>query len=321
MSENLPYLREAMIPLDEVQRLMEGSFEQMAALLDGAVEKSRTLFVAEGSDEDVARVATFPGRVIVGTSGGHYFEAVFVEKDGDIVIESAEPYEVRVVDQGNAAEYVREYTMSTVDALLSEDASVAKERLLALASLQEEHTEQAEVDYSDEVVEHLSAARPWRHVYSDQNKDIRRQVVDQLEAIGKAQLEAKYKPLYETDDIPEENFEDYRELVNTDLRAISSRFEKVQHAVEAAYIPFAESINVDDLTEEEDEVIGHFKFFAEDLIEDLQELRQLVAEAAQNEHCVMCLGHIYDSLTESLADYEIAGAFVERMVQAFDEAS
>jgi len=310
-----------MIPLDEVQKLMDGSYERLTALIDVAVQEHRDLFLSEDRGEDVARVATFSDKVVVGTSAGDYFEAKFQEGEEGITFESPTSLDVPVVDQGNAAQYVREFTLSTVDALLSEDKDAARGRLLALASLREEKQEQTERDYAEDVAAHLGEARPWRHVMHEQSDDIRRQVVDQLESIREGQLEPKYKPLYETDDIPEETFEDYRELVNTDLQIVAERLEKAQHDAEVVYLPFSESIANAEVTEEEDEVLSHFCFFAEDFIKDLQTVRELVAEAVQNEQCVMCLGQIYDALTESLVDYEVAGAFVGRMTRAFDEAA
>lgn len=321
MTENLPFLREEMIPMDEVHKLMEGSFEHIAALVSEAVKTNKDLFLPEGSDGDVSCLATFPDKVVVGTSEGRYFEAVFKEKDGELIFESPQALDVPVVNQSNAAEYVRDFTLSAVDALLSEDVDAARGKILALASLQEDRHVQSERDYADDVVSHLGEARPWRHIMQDQSEEIRRQVVDQIESIRESQPEPKYRPMYETDEIPEENFEDYRELVNKDLSAVGERIERVQHDAETSFLPFFESISGVEMSEDEDEVLGHFCFFSEDLINDLQAIRQLVAEAVQNEQCVMCLGQIYDALAESLVDYEIAGAFVERMVRAFDEAA
>jgi hypothetical protein len=158
-------------------------------------------------------------------------------------------------------------------------------------------------------------------VFAEQSDEIRRQIVDVLESINENSLESKYQPLYETDEIPEEKFEDYRDMAESDLKLAADRLEQVHHSAEAVYLPFIESVGNAELEEDETEVLSHFCFFAEDLISDLQEVRGIVSDALVNEQCVMCLGHIYDSIAESLTSYEMATSFVERMVSVFDVTS
>ena len=308
-----------MVPVRIVRQLMEGSHEWLAGRIDDAVQANRQLF-AESDSEEVARLATFDGKVIVGTEGGRYYSAVFEDKDGEIVFGEATPIDVPTVDVNNAAKAVRECTLSVVDALLSEDVSVAKDRILELASLHEQEQVAMARDYVAEVEAALAGERSWRKIFREQSEEIHRQVVDKLESIKESQLEAKYKPMYETDDIPEERFEDYRDLVNSDLSVLQDSLEQVHQRAEAAFFPFVESIADVELSEEETEVLGQFCAFSEDLIEDIHEIRGLLATSAQNEECVMCLGKIYDSIAEAMSSYEIATAFVERMVGAFDGA-
>jgi hypothetical protein len=319
LSENISLIREKMLPLDEAQRLIEGSFEQLAVRLDEAVQENRSLFVGE-SNSEVTRLATFPGRVVVAVSDGRYFEAKYSDKDGSLVIENAKAMDVPVIDSSNAADFVRSYTLSAVDAILSEDTGAALTKILALSGLQEDQQTQAERDYIEEVSALLQRHGVWRTMFAEQPDDLRRQVVDKLEAIREAQLDSKYKPLYETDDIPEEKFEDYRDLVVGDLHIIAERLETAQHNAEKAYLPFVEAMSEAELEEEEAATLGEFSAFAEDYIGDLQEMRELIVDALKNEQCVSCLGHIYDQFTEALNDLEVASAFVERMSNAFDEA-
>lgn len=319
MSENLSFLKEKMVPLEAVQKLIEGSYEQLTAQLDLVVAENRKLFVGESSDE-VARLATFDSRAVVGTSSGKYFEVKFESKDGEIHLGEPLALEVPVISKKNADRYMREYTLSAVDAILAGSLDEACDHLSAVTTIQESRQEEPSRDFAHEL-EHISDdSRAWRRIYGEQADDIRRQVVDQLESISGNQLEAKYRPMYETDEIPEEKFEDYREMVNGDLSSVAERLEQVQHGIEAKYLPFSESLARAEHPNEEREVLGHFCEFAEDLIDELQGVRGLVAEAVQDEECVMCLGQVYDSIAEALVDYEIAGAFVERMVGDTDEA-
>lgn len=318
MRHNPFSIEDKIVPVEAIKKMVEGSYEQLTSRLDEAVEENRSLFT-EGV-EDVARLATFRNKVIVGTADGSYFEAKFESKDGEIVFGEPSQLDVPVVSSSNAAKSVRDYSLSIVDSLMSEGVSESAGSIMQLASLQEQKQVELARDYTGEVMAALAEGRPWRQVFSEQSGEIRRQIVDVLESINDNALEAKYKPLYETDEIPEEQFENYRGNAEADLGLASDRLEQVHHVAEAAYLPFIESVGDAELDEAEAEALSHFCFFAEDLIQDLQEVRGIVSDALVNEQCVMCLGHIYDSIAESLASYEMAAIFVERMVGAFDGA-
>ena len=318
MPHNPFSIEDKIVPAEAIRAMVEGSYEQLTYRLDEAVEENRSLFT-EGN-EDVARVATFRDKIIVGTSEGSYFEAKFESKDGNIVFLGLSQLDVPVVSSTNAAKSLRDYSLGIVDALMSEGISGSVDRILQLASLQEQSQVELARDYTGEVMAALSEGRPWRQVFAEQADEIRRQIVDVLGSIHENSFEAKYKPLYETDEIPEEKFESYRSSAEEDLGLVLDRLEQVHHAAELVYFPFIESVGDANLDEEEAETLSHFCFFAEDLIEDLQEVRGIVSDALVNEQCVMCLGHIYDSIAESLVSYEMAASFIERMVGAFDVA-
>lgn len=304
--------------MDAIRTLIEGSHEHLGVALDEALQKSRSVFSKDGT---ISRMATFGDRMIVGTSAGEYFNVKFENKDGEVILLSPEKIDVPVVTSSNAAKSVKEFSLSAVDALMSENSQAAVGRLLALVDLQEQQQVVEARDYPAEAMAAVVSGRPWREAFTSQAKEITRQVVDKLESIRGAALDAKYKPMYESDEIPEEKFEDYRELALADLGVLADRLRIVHEAVEAAYLPFRDSLSKDELDESEEEVLSHFCFFSEDLIEDLGEVRSLVAATAENEQCVMCLGQVYDTFAESLTDYEIAGSFVQRMAGALDDAA
>jgi hypothetical protein len=304
--------------VDAIRTLIEGSHEHLGVALDEALQKSRSVFSKDGT---ISRMATFGDRMIVGTSAGEYFNVKFENKDGEVILLSPEKIDVPVVTSSNAAKSVKEFSLSAVDALMSENSQAAVGRLLALVDLQEQQQVVEARDYPAEAMAAVVSGRPWREAFTSQAKEITRQVVDKLESIRGAALDAKYKPMYESDEIPEEKFEDYRELALADLGVLADRLRIVHEAVEAAYLPFRDSLSKDELDESEEEVLSHFCFFSEDLIEDLGEVRSLVAATAENEQCVMCLGQVYDTFAESLTDYEIAGSFVQRMAGALDDAA
>jgi hypothetical protein len=319
VSENLFHSKEKMIPANVVQEMLQGSHEQLAARVDYLVAENREIFVGD-SDERVSRLATFNDHVLVATSSGKCFDVKLQLEDGDIRLGELSPLDVPVISSRNASHYMREQTLSAVDAILSGRLDEACDHLSILSAIQEGAEENQVRDFAHELEHIVDDSRPWRSVYGQQHADIRGQIADQLERIEVGQFEAKYRPMYETDDIPEEKFEDYREMVDNDIRLVADRLEAIQHGVEAKYFPFSESLAKVEHPEEEREVLGQFCEFAEDLVDELQSVRQTLADAIKAEECVMCLGQVYDFVAEALADYEIAGAFVERMVGDIDEA-
>lgn len=309
---------ERIVSVDAIRTLIEGSHEHLGAALDEALQASRAIFIKDG---DITRMATFGDRMIVGTSDGEYFNVKFENKDGEVTLLTPEKVDVPVVSSSNAAKSVKEFSLSAVDALMSENSQAAVGRLLALVDLQEQQQVAEARDYPAEALAAVASGRPWREAFATQSREINRQVVDKLESIRGNALESKYKPMYETDEIPEAKFEDYREMAMTDLSIVAERLRIVHEAAEAAYLPFRDSLSKEDLDESEEEVLSHFCFFSEDLIQDLGEVRSLVADTIENEQCVMCLGQVYDTIAETLTDYEIAGSFVQRMSGAIDDAT
>ena len=307
------------VSVDAIRNLIEGSHEHLGAALDEAIVDNHVIFAT--LDEEVTRMATFDDHVVVGTSRGLYFSVKFEHNNGELKLLAPEKIDVPVVSSSNAAKSVKEFSLSAVDALMSENTTNAVGRILALADLQEQRQVSESRDYPGEAAAAVTSGRPWRQALSSQWKEISRQIVDKLESIRGGALEPKYKPMYESDLIPEEEFESYRGAATNDLGVLADRLRTLHEAVESAYLTFRDSINKDELDEAEEDVLSHFCFFSEDLMEDLGEIRSLVADTLENEQCVMCLGQVYDTIAESLTDCEIAGSFVQRMAGALDDAA
>jgi hypothetical protein len=307
-----------MVPVDVLRELSRGSFEHLSFRLDDTIAENRHMFVGK-REVDVARLATFQSHVLVGTEDGQYFKAKYEDVNGRIKMGLPERLDVPVVESSNAGDYIREYALGAVDAILAGNKTESRERLLALVKL-EEAVETGEESLTDIIRNHLNqTSRQWRSIYSEQKEAISAEIKDLAEAFVARKVDAKYVPLYDGT-IPEEKFESYRDAVGMDLGVIADRLDKVQTGAETAFLPFAESIANVTRTAEDDQVLQQFESFANDYFEDLQEAREHLAFALKNEQCVMCLGQIHDALAEALTDYEIAGTFVEHMSKRFTEA-
>lgn len=317
MTTSISFIDDKLVPVEAIQRHAAGSYEHLSLRIDEAIQDARSTIVGN-SDCRVARIATFPSHVFVGTDDGRYFRVRYENVNEGIHIHEAEQLDVPVVDKGALPDYVSRFALGVVDAILSGEG--AKERVLDLYALKEAAESIYEDDLATIVDRLIKAARPWRRIFGEQKEAIRSQIADVFESISAQRVERKYFPLYDGT-IPEEKFGSYKNSVASDLTAVANRLEHVQKRAEGTYLPFVEALVKLPRTDEEQEVLGQFTTFADDYLEDLQVLRDHVAFALKNEGCVMCLGQIHDALAEAITDYEIAGAFIERMAGRFNEAA
>lgn len=317
--QNKPTSIAKIIALSTIKKLVENSHEHLGVLIDGAIERNSSMFAKPGIA--IARLATFADRAIVSTADGRYFNIKFEHINGEIKNLTSEAIEVPSVTPSNAAKSIKEFSLMAVDALMSESTDGAVKQILALADLQDQPQAKARRDYVGEALAAVVNGRPWRQALTSQWTQISRQVIDKIESIKAVALEAKYKPMYESDEIPESQFESYRKLAESDLRVLMQRLDTLSVAVAGSYNPFRLALTNDGLDEAEIDVLSHFCFFSEDLLSDLGELKSLVSDTMENEQCVMCLGQVYDTIAESLTDCEIAGVFVQRMAGALNDAA
>ena len=168
------------------------------------------------------------------------------------------------------------------------------------------------------VVNIISSSPPWKKAYRENVDAIKAQIRDLLSARPAVAIESKYTPLYDGS-IPEDRFHLYLEPARNDLSVVMSRLTATESRIESSYLPFAEKIAKEDISDKEElATIREFTSFAEGVMgEEVHDLREHVRLAVENEQCAMCLGQIHDALAESLMDYEAAGLFVEYMATRF----
>jgi hypothetical protein len=313
------FLGEAMVPTESVMELIHGSYDALSYRLEEAIEESRAIFT-DKEEIEVGRVATFEDHAIVGTSDGVYFKVAFTDKDGDINLLLPERLDVQIVESKNAAEYVGNFAMSAVDALLGGDLTESKDRLLALSKMQEGINREGLRDLVAEAKYKLAADRPWRVAFGEQRQIMDETIGDDLQRIREESIRPIFAPLYDGT-IEEEDFPGYHDQAVSALERAAARFEAVKDSVRLSYGPFAESLKGVNCTEEEGQTLELFGVFAEDLAIDADAIREHIAYAIENEECVMCLGQIHDMFAESLYEYEVAGKFIECMAHSFTEAS
>lgn len=318
MATNISFMQGKLVPVEAIRDFSTGSFEHLSIRLDDAISRNSKMFVEEDAVR-AARIATFPSHVFVGTDDGQYFRVKYEDINGEIHLTESEKLDVSVVDGNSLPSYIDKFSYGVVDSILSSSKEEAKEGVLDLIALHEMANGQDEDLYTI-INGLLRSDRPWHNTYESQIEGIRGQVGDILESISSEKVEPKFVALYDGS-IPEEKFPSYYDSVVSALSDVAERLGQIASKTDSAYLPFVESVSSVSRTEEEDKVLGQFTAFADDFLEDLSIIRDHVAFALKNEGCVMCLGQIHDALAESLTEYEVAGAFIERMARRFNEAA
>jgi hypothetical protein len=308
---------EKLVPTDAISELTKGSFEHLSLRLDDAVVENSSLFV--GKDEvDVARIATFKDRVIIGTADGRYISAKYEDVDGKIKFGAMEALDVPLVDTSNVSEYVEDYIGRIVESLMVGNKSDGQNRIVALMNLQES-VEDNSTDLATLVYDIVSEVPVWKQAYRENVHSIKSALGKIIESIEKSQPEVKYMPLYDGT-LPEERFSLYLEPARRDLGAVGERLSTLESKVEKTYLPFIEIAKSAVLEGDEKETMDQFITFAEGLNAEVHSLREHIKIAVENEQCAMCLGQIHDAVASNLSDYEIAGSFVEHMAKLFSSA-
>lgn len=308
---------EKLVTTEALRDLTQGSYEHLSLRLDDAILENSKFFTGDVKS-DVARIATFKDRVVVGTSDGRYLSARYEDVDGQIHFGGPETLDVPMVDSVNVSEYVDSYVDKIVNSLMIGDKDEGKEQILALINLKESVDDNS-TDLASLVFDIVSGDSDWKRAYRENLSSIRGQLGNIAESIDNAQIEVKYSPLY-NGTLPEEKFHLYLEPAKKDLGVIGSRLSTLENKVESVYLPFVEIANSTVLEGDDKDTVSQFVGFAEGLTSEIHDLREHVKIAVENEQCAMCLGQIHDAIADNLTDYEIAGSFVEHMATLFSSS-
>ena len=309
----MPYKipQDKLVPTEAIRELTRGSFEHLSLRIDDEIQTlSESATFDHGRRINLARVATFRDKVVVGTNTGEYYSVKYEDTGDRIKFGTPEPMHVPVLDRTNTNDYVQEFTMKAVDSIIAGKMDV--ESLVALMNLKESIDDNM-TDLTTIVTGILASDSPWKSAYKVNYKTIRDHVGD----LDNTVIETKYSPLYDGT-LEEEKFAMYLEPARRDLGVIFDRLTSVEEGVDASVGPFVESINRTKSTNSTDvETIKEFREFADGVVGEIHNLREHVKIAIEHEQCAMCLGQIHDAIANSLADYELAGAFVQNMASQF----
>jgi len=305
------------VPVEEIRRFTEGSYEHLIARLSEVVQKDRKRLFGE-DDLSVRVLGTFKEHAIVAGGNGTFVRVRFEASErGEPSLVGVEPIAVEVFESSDIHRYVNREALRVVDALLSGAATEAGERLRSIVPLVGKTKARTESQVVEGVLADLRADRPWKRLYEERAPRLKfflgEAVVQTLEG---HRATPKFGKLL---DMAEAEVEGYRDLVLSDLQFLAERL-LVLHGQASDNL---EALGQIDASGEEGgpEALTALVHFTNDFVEDLRVAHRVAAEVPNHVHNVGALGRVYDTITEQLHQYEVAGAFVAGMAAKLQTAS
>jgi hypothetical protein len=305
------------VPISEIRKLAEGSFEQTAVTLSQVVENSsKQIF---GEDVVCELIGTFPDTALVLSENGDVARIRWSRNEqGNPQITGHEPVKVSRYSSENRGDYVRQEVRRAVRSWMEGRVDEAKGIIAEVAPYAVGAPSQDPSKVVEALAVELKAPRPWRVLLQSRSEQIRPMVGEAaIRKIEEEKVAPKYGPLY-NGRLAESEILSYRDLVEGDFVYLTTRVGALKDLVESSYDAVRSVVRSEELKEEE--AIKVFVTFSEDLIADLRRLQKIVSEATTQISKLDSLGKLHDTIVEHEADYAVASRFVEAMSSRLLEA-
>ena len=298
------------LPLAEIRKLAEGSFEQTVSLLFQEVEKSSEQIFGESVACDL--IGTFPNSALVLGENGAVARIQWKrDESGQPQITSHEMVRVPRYEANDVPQYVQTEVRKAVQAWKEGRVDEAHRIISEVAPYVSEAPPKDDAKVVESLGVELRASRPWRVLLRARAAHIRPLIGEsEIRRIEGKRQDPKYTLLY-NGSMTESELLGYRDLVEGDFTYLTTRVGTLRKLVESSYESVRSVVLSDELKEEE--AIKLFVSFSEDLIPDIRRLQKIVSEATNQISKLDSLGKLYDTVVEHVTDYEVAGRFVEAM--------
>ncbi len=298
------------VPTEEIQKLTLGSYEYLASKLDEAISKDAKRLFGESIPNKIERIGTFADHVLIAADDGRFMKVMYERAtSGAIKLVNFEAINVPLYTEANLGSYLDKEARSIVDSLLAHDISQAELKLSALIPFVEETVPPTDTQVVASAIESMRADRPWKRLYRERTEQVREFLGAELKKIEERKLPAKFTKLTDGQ-VPESQHEGYKDLVHTDLAYMSEAIGGWLKSLETV----SELKDANAFGPEEQAVKTTFLAFAEDLKQDLQNVRESVVESMRLVGSVARLGELYDALAEESFHYEVASQFASTMI-------
>lgn len=305
------------VPREEILKLTLGSFEHRAIRIEDTLKKEKAKFF-EGSEVQV--LGTFDEHAIVLSESGKVFRVIFESSaTGDVMVMSAEAMPNVAFPRESLPAYLRREARVAADLYLKGLIPQATEKIAQISKMVEANAVYSDDQIVDVFLGAVTSHRSWKQVLGLKTEaELKTTLGESFGQIDSAKLQPKFSKLYDGS-LSKEDLEQYRVLVHESFGKLNTKMKAVHEQVLKSVAQIREVS--EKLSEKQRETVEAFSSFADDLLSDLRETQHGLAETLQGADGVGALGRLFDSLTEDLLRYEVAGGFVVRMTTQLAQAS
>jgi hypothetical protein len=306
------------IPVQEIRKLSEGSFEHTISKIERAVqESSERIF---GKKIGARVVGTFPENALALSEDGDVARVFWaVSKDGSVKIVKTESVKIASYSPENVEDFARKQIRKAVAAWESGRKDEAERLISEVAPYVDERPLLSDAKVVEALTVEFKAARPWRQILKANRQRFESAVGEPaMMKIAAESSGPKYTVIY-NGSMEEAERAGYLDLVHSDFSYLTSRVTSLRDLSRTCYEGLRSVVRSEDL--KADETISTFITFTEDLVSDLSRLQKIVSDAPKTLTKIESLGRLYDTINEGLPDYELAGKFVETMSKQLQDAA
>lgn len=292
------------VPSEVVEEMRRDSFEQVSERVSTAVRRDRPLF-AQSFGEEVRPLATFKGKVIVGTSAGRFLRAEWRETDDNQIrftkVEAIADVPVRTYNDV-AEDTLRSAARSVLEGKPEDAAKLLREAggVLSYAGVHRPD------DLARLLREHINAPRAWRR-YVAGRADALRGFLGLGEAEARP-LQAKYRSLWEGDEpSPERMLDVVRGEANELFTRIRTAAEEARKAYDAYTLALPTFRGI-----AEDETPAMFETLASDFFMETEGVLDTAIRVVESDDA-RSLAMVFDAVLEHSHEFEIAARFVKAL--------
>lgn len=302
----MPVFANRYYPDNDVRRLSTGSFEQLTARIDEAVQRDTVRLFGEKVSSEVG--ATFPDHALVFSEDGRVLDVRFEDVGGSIKITSfSAPKTEAFASTDSRRTHLRTEAEQTASLFVSgslTEAKVKLRQLLPLVDAKESHHDDQMVS---SMIAFRRADRLWKTFFAEKANEIKRLTLSEAEQTQKNRIQAKFRSLYDgtVDTVGLNKFSD---LVDTAIKQLGDRVESLRTRL-------TQSVSTVAVTESSDPSVTALSAFGSDLAEDLALVGRTLTQAQQRISRTDCLGRLHDALASDLVNQEIASQFVIKTAQ------
>lgn len=291
-----------MIPAKLVQKLVAGSYENLAVRLTSILSRSSKDFF--GEDCRIRVIGTFKNKAVVVSNTGK-FANIFYESasNGEIVVVGKELIEMPVLNtKSGMISFLEKEADHGVGFFMEGATSEMQSVVLDLMRTLKDSSADDELAHLH--TEGILQDRPWRHFLANNIDSLGVATIDQHESKF---ISLTGKTLTETDQAA------YRSLITKDLSELTSSFTELHTKIQGSVAELTKLIDTDPELLKNESIIG-LKELSVDLMEHITETQHSITGSVGTIGSISALGELYDTCSLELTRRTTVGNYISQAI-------